>query len=101
MSSFKPPKIKIIPIRMLGDSDKDTVPDYRDCEPFNAKKQDNDEYFFHEGEMYLYDPEGYAKERYGISRSDLLSETLSYARDEKGRPGVKKSQIDMLGRYRR
>lgn len=84
---------------MISDVDRDGVPDYKDCEPFNSRKQDNDEYFFHKGEIYLYNPEGYAQERYGTLPSELKNETLYYARDESGRLGVKKSQIDNM--YRR
>lgn len=36
---FNPPKIKMIPIRFDFDTDKDGVKDFRDCRPFNPKKQ--------------------------------------------------------------
>ena len=35
---FRPPKIKTIPIRFNFDTDRDKVPDWKDCAPFNPKK---------------------------------------------------------------
>jgi len=37
--TFKPPKIKTIPIRFNFDTDRDGVKDYKDCRPFNTHKQ--------------------------------------------------------------
>ena len=36
---FKPPKIKTIPIRFNLDTDRDGVFDWKDCRPFNQKRQ--------------------------------------------------------------
>ena len=90
------PTIKTIPIRMISDVDRDGVLDYKDCRPFDRKRQDD--YFVRKEKVYLYEPDLYAQERWDLPPGTLGKTTLRYARDENEQLGALKEDVDRIGK---